>query len=83
MSFSNLIGSRVRQARLSKKPRLTQLALASLLQLEGLDLDQTQISKIENRTRPVTDFEVAIIAKVLNVSASWLLEETDNPTSVS
>lgn len=53
--------------------------LASKLQVEGLDIDQSQVSKIENGTRPVTDIEVAIIARVLNVSSSWLLGETDNP----
>ena len=57
----NLIGKRVQQSRLSMKPRLTQMNLASKLQVEGLDIDQSQVSKIENGTRPVTDIEVAII----------------------
>jgi HTH-type transcriptional regulator, cell division transcriptional repressor len=75
----NLIGERVRQARYSTQPKLTQTNLASKLQLEELDIDQSQVSKIENGTRPVSDFEVALIARVLNVSSSWLLNETDNP----
>lgn len=75
----NIIGKRVRQARLASKPGLTQLNLATKLQLEGLDLDQAQISKLENGIRPVTDIEIALLAKVLNVSGSWLLGETDKP----
>ena len=76
---SNLIGQRVRIARLSKKPKVTQVELASRLQLEGMEINQTQVSKIENGTRPVRDKEVAIIAKILSVSASWLLGETNIP----
>jgi transcriptional regulator with XRE-family HTH domain len=76
---ANLIGRRVREARLSRRPRLTQINLAALLQLEGLNIDQAQVSKIENLSRPVNDFEIAAFAKALHVSASWLLGETDKP----
>lgn len=75
----NLIGKRVKQARLFQKSRLTQTNLASKLQIEGLAIDQSQVSKIENGTRPVTNMEVAIIARILGVSSSWLLGEIDNP----
>ncbi len=75
----NLIGIQVRKARLSKIPKITQIKLATLLQLEGIDVDQAHISKLENGTRPVSDIEVAMLAKILGVSASWLLNETDNP----
>jgi len=63
----NLIGRRVHQSRLSMKPRLTQTNLASKLQIEGLDIDQSQVLKLETGTRPVTDIEVA----------SWLLGEVN------
>jgi len=76
---ANLIGGHVRQARLSRRPRITQEQLAAMLQLEGMNIDQTQVSKIENLTRPVSDFEIAALAKALSVSASWLLGETDDP----
>lgn len=76
---ANLVGGRVRQARMFRYPRITQERLAAMLQLEGMNIDQTQVSKIENLTRPVNDFEIAAIAKILGVSASWLLGETDNP----
>lgn len=76
---ANLIGQRVREARLFQVPKLTQVKLANLLQLQGVDIDQVQISKIENGTRPVNDIEVAALAKTLNVSSSWLLKETNIP----
>ena len=66
----NLIGERVRQARYFVRPKLTQTNLASKLQIEGLEVDQSQISKIEGGNRPVSDIEVAIIARVLGVSSS-------------
>ncbi|MEP7288045.1 MAG: helix-turn-helix transcriptional regulator [Chloroflexota bacterium] len=79
---ANLIGERLRVARLAHHPKLTQVKLATLLQLEGIDLTQVQISKIEQRARPVSDFEVAAISKLLKVSASWLLGETNNPQPI-
>lgn len=76
---SNLIGKRVHLARLSMKPKLTQVALASKIQIEGLNIDQTQVSKIEGGIRPINDIELVTIARTLNVSSSWLLGETNNP----
>jgi transcriptional regulator with XRE-family HTH domain len=79
MKSLNIIGQRVRQARYFSQPKITQAYLANRLQIEGLDIDQSQISKVENGTRPVSDLELAILAKLLNVSSSWLLNETDHP----
>ncbi|MHB8064129.1 MAG: helix-turn-helix domain-containing protein [Ruminiclostridium sp.] len=39
----------------------------------GIDLEKTTISKIEAKTRPVTDIELVAIADALNVSVMWLL----------
>ena len=71
------MGSRVKQARKKAKPKITQLDLAARLQLAGLSIDQSALSKLENGERPVTDIEVVALAKALRVSASWLLGETD------
>jgi len=80
---SNLIGARVRISRYAKNPKLTQINLMKLLQLEGLDINQAQLSKIEHGIRPVSDIEVAVFAKVLNVSASWLLGEINDSKRLS
>jgi transcriptional regulator with XRE-family HTH domain len=70
----NIVGSRVQQARKDANPPITQLDLVARLELLGLKVDQSIISKIETGQRPVLDFEVIDLAKALKVSASWLLE---------
>jgi len=52
---------------------LTQDALAAKLQRAGLDMDRTALAKIEIQLRSVFDFELAMIARVLNVSTDALL----------
>ena len=75
MEKRNLVGNRVRQARKTAKPMITQLDLVARLQVLGLMVDQSTLSKIENGQRPVTDIEVAALAKALKVPVSWLFEE--------
>lgn len=69
----NLIGDRVREARLSTKPKITQKDLLARLEVRGINLEKTTISKIESKTRSVTDIELVAIADSLNVSIKWLL----------
>jgi transcriptional regulator with XRE-family HTH domain len=74
----NLIGSRVRTARLKSKPPITQQELVARLQTEGLDyIDQAKVSRIESGSRPVRDYEAVALAAALRVSVSWLLGEKD------
>lgn len=73
----NIVGTRVRQARKAAKPPITQTDLAARLQVLGVVIDQSGLSKIESGQRPVSDIEVAALAKVLKVSVEWLLEGTD------
>lgn len=76
----NVVGSRVRQARKLTTPQVSQIDLAARLQLLGLRIDQSAISKIEQGYRPVLDCEVVALAKALKVSAAWLLGEVDTTT---
>ena len=69
----NLIGDRVRQARLKAKPKITQTDLLARLAIRSVELENTTISKIEAKTRPVTDIELVAIADALGVSILWLL----------
>lgn len=69
----NLIGSRVRQARHKAKPKITQTDLLARLAVRGIELEKTTVSKIESKTRPVTDIELVAIADALGVSVLWLL----------
>lgn len=73
MHEGNIVGSRVRKAR--KESKITQIELAARLQVLGIKIDRSGISKLESGSRPVTDIEVAAIAKILKVPISWLFEE--------
>lgn len=75
----NVVGTRVRQARKLATPQISQIDLVARLQLLGVRIEQSGISKIENGQRPVLDVEVAALAKALKVSVAWLLGETDTP----
>jgi hypothetical protein len=76
-SERNLIGKRVRQARLQSSPPVSQNDLAGRLGARGIILDQTAISRIENHTRYLMDYEIAAIAKCLKVSVGWLFGERE------
>lgn len=69
----NLCGNRVREAR--QKQRLSQSDLAARLQIEGIILERDSVSRIEAGTRFVADYELKVLARVLNVDIMWLLED--------
>lgn len=74
----NLCGERIRQARIAKY--LTQSELAAKLQCVGIIIERDSISRIEIGTRFVADYELKILAQVLDVPLEWLIdndEETD------
>ena len=73
----NIIGKRVRKARLKCRPSVSQDDLAGRLAARGISLDQTAISRIENQTRYALDYEAAAIARCLKVSVGWLFGEDD------
>lgn len=77
------MGSRIRKARKVAKPQITQLDLVARLQSLGLSIDQSTLSKIENGQRPVTDIEIAALAKALRVSVNWLFDEDNQSPSRS
>ena len=70
----NLIGHRIRQARLKVKPSLSQNDLSARLSVVGLTLDRPTITRIENGQRYLRDYEIAAIARVLKVSVASLFE---------
>lgn len=75
MGKKNILGARVQQARKATNPPITQMDLVARLQLLGISIDQSGVSKIESGQRPVSDIEVVALAKALRVSVAWLLEE--------
>lgn len=50
---------------------MSQKQVAEKLQLEGIDLTEKEISKIEHNNRLVHDFELFAFAKIFNVSADY------------
>ncbi|MCL2197471.1 MAG: helix-turn-helix domain-containing protein [Defluviitaleaceae bacterium] len=69
----NISGSAIRKER--ELLRLSQEQLAAKIQLEGINLNQKAISRIESGARVIADYELRGIAKVLNVTACTLLGE--------
>jgi len=71
----NISGPRIRQARLSSRPRLTQRQLADRIASLGMHISRGSIAKIEIGIRYVYDFEILILVKALNVPISRLLPQ--------
>lgn len=67
----NVCGDRVRDAR--QKQRLTQEDLAAKLQIAGVIMERDSVSRIEIGTRFVTDYELMVLSKVLDVSMQWIV----------
>jgi hypothetical protein len=69
----NIIGVRIREARLLFDPPLTQDQLAGRLASAGIQLDRVALAKVETGLRCAFDFEVKALAAVLKVDVNWLL----------
>lgn len=67
----NICGDRIREDR--QRARLSQSDLCRALQLAGVTVERDVISRIENGSRFVADFEVVAVAEILDVSVDWLL----------
>lgn len=74
-AYKNMIGERVRKARVALSPRVSQEDLSGRLAGMGIQITQTSLSKIENRSRYVMDYEAAALARALKVSVAWLFGE--------
>ena len=68
----NVVGDAIRQQRIKQK--LSQQQLAAKMQTMGVSIDQQMISKIENNTRQITDYELACFSVVLQTSPNDLLK---------
>ena len=67
-----IAGARVEQRR--KAIGMKQKDLLTQLQVRGVDLNASGLSKLEGQLRGVADFELKAIAEVLGVSVNWLLD---------
>lgn len=69
----NVIHARLRYFRNLRQ--LTQEQVVARLQTMNVNMDQQMLSKIENNCRIVTDYELACLCQVLNVSEKDLLAD--------
>lgn len=57
------------------RPKCSQKAFADRLQLLGLDIDKNAVQRIECGKRTVSDIELKVIARALEVPVEELLKE--------
>ena len=67
----NIIGPKIKHLRTSQG--LSQAALAAWLQLLGMECSDQTILRIEQGSRFVPDYEVAILAEYFHISTDELL----------
>ena len=67
----NICGKKVREIR--NKNNITQDELAARLQIEGVNIERDSISRLEKGTRFVADYELIVLAKVLDVTIEELV----------
>lgn len=70
----NIIGYRVRLARIRLTPKVTQEDLAGRMAGRGIDLKRSAISKIESGIRHVLDYEIKGLAACFKVKPGWFFE---------
>lgn len=70
---NNLCGKTVAQIRREKK--LSQRKLAAKMQLLGFDVDHYFIRRVENGERFVTDIDLVIFARALDVPITALIAD--------
>ncbi len=68
----NLVGKQVEQRR--KELEMKQKDLLIQLQMRGVELNPSGLSKLEGQLRKVSDFELVALADILGVSILWLLD---------
>ena len=69
----NIVGIKIKIARLAEKPRATQKDISARLEVHGIKLSENSIGKIENGSRPITDLQIYAFAEALKVTPEWLI----------
>ena len=71
----NILGKRIKEARLKMIPKVSQEDLAGKMAAKGILLDRTAISRIEKQERYLMDNEIKALSRCLKVSVAWLFGE--------
>ncbi len=67
----NLVGARIETLRRTRG--MKQKELLAQLQVRGIDLNASALSKLEGQLRIVTDMELLAFSEILDVDVMWLL----------
>ena len=67
----NIVGAKIEARR--KELGLKQVDLLAQLQVKGIEMTASGLSKLEGQLRSVSDYEVVAIAEILDVPVTWLL----------
>ena len=73
---NNLTGKEI--ARIRKSKKLSQRKLAEKMQLLGFDVDHYFLRRVENGERFVTDIDLVIFSRALEVTLSELLRTAND-----
>lgn len=68
----NIVGAKVERQR--KAMGIKQKDLLTQLQIKGIDLNASGLSKLEGQLRCVTDYELKALSEVLRVPVTDLLD---------
>ena len=60
-----------------KELGIKQIDLLTQLQIKGVELTASGLSKLEGQIRSVNDYELVAIAEVLGVTLNWLVGKED------
>ena len=67
----NIVGAKIEARR--KAINMKQKDLLTQLQIKGIDLNASGLSKLEGQLRNVSDFELKALSEILGVSVNELL----------
>lgn len=74
--YQNIVGKNIQKYRLQKG--FSQRELVNKVALLGVTIYHSDISRIENNTLFIRDYEQYAICKVLNISIQQLYEDSDD-----
>lgn len=69
-----MIGKTILALRVAKSPKVTQDDMVGRLARHGVELNQSQIAKIESGERMLLDYEIIAFAKALRVPVQALFD---------